>query len=191
MDVNGVEIGKQLHSLAVNSLQRGVECGLFRQFTSVPSACTDTSSYDNFANNFNQHDDNDDDTSLPLLSHIEFLHGNALVERPTRHDNNISTSNSHTVNTSIESLLSRANILFAYSTVFETNTITPYNPQLQAMILAPKWSRTLAQLCPRGCVAITTDRALNPEDGWRFLDRIEVENLDVWGSVGYISVLEK
>jgi hypothetical protein len=32
---------------------------------------------------------------------------------------------------------------------------------------------------------------LDPNDGWKLVDRIEVENPSVWGSVGYISVLEK
>ena len=58
-------------------------------------------------------------------------------------------------------------------------------------MLSPKWSETLALLCPDGCVAVTTDRALDPENGWRLLDRMDGENPSVWGSVGYISKLEK
>ena len=59
------------------------------------------------------------------------------------------------------------------------------------MILSSKWSSTLASTCPEGCVAITTDRALDPDYGWKLLDRMEVENPSVWGSVGYISMLEE
>ena len=59
------------------------------------------------------------------------------------------------------------------------------------MILSPKWSKTLASTCHNRCVGVTTDRALNPDDGWILVDRMDVENPSVWGSTGYISVLEK
>jgi hypothetical protein len=82
--------------------------------------------------------------------------------------------------------------LFAYSTVWETSR---FDPVLGALILSSKWSNTLASACSNGCVAITTDCALDPNDGWKLVevDRIEVENPSVWGSVSvsYISVLEK
>ena len=181
-DVHGVEIGKQLHSLAVKSLQRGVEHGWFEYSTSNSSVASSTFDTDAI------------DTPSSSVSHVQFHNGNALVEDSNSHNNHVDDApspSSNVINNSIQSLLSRANILFAYSTVFETNTITPYNPQLQAMLLSPKWSRTLSRVCPRGCVAITTDRALNPEDGWVLLDRIEVKNPAVWGSVGYISLLAK
>jgi hypothetical protein len=189
-DVHGVEIGKQLHSLAVNSLQRGVGRGWFQQSNS--DHVIDSSS--NGSNINNNDDDYDDDSRTnSSLSQIEFHNSNVLVNDPRTHNNDDDedTSSKQHVTNNIQSILSRTNILFAYSTVFETNSITPFNPQIQAMLLAPKWSRTLAQSCPRGCVAITTDRALNPEDGWELLDRIEVANPAVWGSTGYISVLKK
>jgi hypothetical protein len=84
--------------------------------------------------------------------------------------------------------LSQTNLLFAYSTVWETSR---FDPGLGAMILSSKWSNTLASACSNGCVAITTDRALDPNDGWKLVDSLEVENPSVWGSIGYISVLEK
>ncbi len=43
----------------------------------------------------------------------------------------------------------------------------------------------------RGYVAITTNRALDSKDGWKLLNKIEVENPCIWGSMGYISNLEK
>lgn len=185
-DVHGVEIGKQLHSLAVKSMERGVDHGWFQQSTSDHVIDSDINS------SSNNYDDNRISSSL---SQIEFHNGNALVNDPSTHiyndDDDSSSSKQHVVTNNIQSLLSRTNILFAYSTVFETNSITPFNSQIQAMLLAPKWSRTLAQSCPRGCVAITTDRALNPEDGWELSDRIEVANPAVWGSTGYVSVLKK
>ena len=160
-DFHGVEIGSQLHNLAVSSLQRGADNNLF--------------SFDNAEDS---------------ASKIKFHNGNALlVEDPyfPTQSNDGSSSN----NQSIQSLLAETTLLFAYSTVWETDPSIQFDPDLQAMILSPKWSQTLAELCPNGCVAVTTDRALNPRDGWRFLDKMEVDNPSVWGSVGYISVLEK
>jgi len=120
-------------------------------------------------------------------SSIAFHNGNALLVK----DPYYSHSTSEDTTNSIQSLLSKTDLLFAYSTVWETDPIQPFDPKLGAMVLAPKWSQTLARLCPNGCVAITTDRALNPKDGWRLADRVDVENPSVWGSVGYVSVLEK
>jgi hypothetical protein len=159
-DVHGVEIGTQLHSLAVNSLQRGVDNGWF---TSI---------------------DNESDANG---SQIVFHNGNALpVEDPF-----FQFSQSTDDTPAIQTLLSRTSLLFAYSTVWETDPTQQFHPELGAMILSPKWSQTLASQCQNGCVAITTDRALNPEHGWKLLDRMDVENPSVWGSVGYISVLLK
>ncbi|KAL3794056.1 hypothetical protein HJC23_008944 [Cyclotella cryptica] len=172
-DFHGVEIGSHLHSLAVRSLKRGVENGWF----SFHSTNVDVV----------------DPAAVGARSKIEFHNGNALLvddpyfpsAKDGKHGDNVTTR------TSIQSVLSQATLLFAYSTVWETDPSQPFNPELQAMILSPKWSQALASLCPRGCMAVTTDRALNPQDGWRFLEKMEVENPSVWGSVGYISVLEK
>jgi hypothetical protein len=166
-DFHGVEIGSKLHSLAVNSLERGLDNGWFTN-----AYCEDDS-----------------------RSKIVFHNGNALLVEdpyfPSATEDVESNNNNAATNKSIQSLLSHTTLLFAYSTVWETDIAQPFNPDLQAMILSPKWSQTLASLCPNGCIAVTTDRALNPQDGWRLLDSMEVENPSVWGSVGYISVLEK
>lgn len=177
--VHGVEIGTQLHTLAVNSLKRGVEHGWFEEEESCPTSSDD---------------DNEERTNNN--SRIAFHNGNALlVDDPYYPKNTHGASSSQEADTTtednIQSILSNTNLLFAYSTVYETNKAQPFNPELQAMILSPKWSQTLASVCSEGCVAITTDRALNPKDGWRLVDRMDVENPSVWGSVGYISVLEK
>mmetsp|Transcript_24227 Transcript_24227/g.52258 ORF Transcript_24227/g.52258 Transcript_24227/m.52258 type:complete len:381 (+) Transcript_24227:123-1265(+) len=170
-NVHGVEIGTQLHSLAVNSLHRGVEQGWFEKSTT------------NDGSNSVKEQENHGSGTGSSSQTIAFHNGNALLVDDPYYE--------HANNNNIQSLLSQTNILFAYSTVWETNTLEPFQPELQAMILAPKWSTTLASLCSNGCVAVTTDRALNPEDGWRLVDRMDVENPSVWGSVGYISVLEK
>ena len=132
---------------------------------------------------------------------IAFHNGNALSEedpyfphtRPSSYsDPDVeSSSSSPSSFDSIRSLLSRTDLIFAYSTVWETSKVRPYDPTLGAMVLSSKWSSALASTCRDGCVAITTDRVLDPNDGWKLLDRMEVENPSVWGSVGYISVLEK
>ena len=166
-DFHGVEIGSKLHNLAINSLKRGVDNELFSTIT----------------------------IDKDVTSKIMFHNGNALlVEDPyftTQSTEDINKDDSVALNHSIQSLLSETKLLFAYSTVWETDPTLPFDPDMGAMILSPKWSQTLALLCPNKCVAVTTDRALNPRDGWRLLDRMDVENPSVWGSVGYISILEK
>ena len=156
-NVNGVEIGSKLHSLAVNSLERGINNGWFEE-----------------------KDRNEELSS----SQIAFLNGNALLQT----DDLYFKTDTH-INSNIQYLLSKANILFCYSTVWEAET--DFNPEISAMILHEKWSKSLANACSNGCIGVTTDRALNPMHGWKLVDRIDVENPSVWGSTGYISILEK
>ncbi|KAL9184770.1 hypothetical protein ACHAXT_012740 [Thalassiosira profunda] len=160
-DVYGVEIGTQLHSLAVNSLQRGIERGWFESTTTANSG---------------------------EGSRIGFHNGNALLTEDPYYNQSPSSDATHA---NIRSLLSQTDLLFAYSTVWETNPSRPFDPELGAMVLSPKWSKAFSELCPEGCVAITTDRALDPQDGWRLVDRMDVENPSVWGSTGFVSVLER
>ena len=166
-NVHGVEIGTRLHSLAVNSLQRGVDGGCFSYSNDIIS-------------------DEGSGSGVHPPTVMAFHNGNALpIEDPYY------APSSARSDEEIRTLLSETDLLFAYSTVWETNAAQPFHPEMGAMILSPKWSATLAELCPKGCVAITTDRALDPNDGWKLMDRMDVENPSVWGSVGYISVLEK
>ena len=58
-------------------------------------------------------------------------------------------------------------------------------------MLDAEWSQTLGETCRDGCVAVTTDRALDPRCGWKVCERIDVDNKEVFGSTGYIHVLEK
>jgi len=83
-------------------------------------------------------------------------------------------------------VLGRAHLIFAYCTVFKTNG---FSEELGAMILDRQWSELLANSCRKGCVVITTDRALDPQHGWELLDRLDVDNREVMGSTGYIQVL--
>lgn len=197
-DVHGIEIGTRLHSLAVRSLRRGVDNGWFKY---VDNTMNDTDNAVDGDNKF-------DGCGGRIIS---FHNGNALsMEDPYFANNRTSssTSSDHSDDNrsslsssspptysstfdSIRSLLSHTDLIFAYSTVWETSKIRPYDTNLCAMVLSSKWSRTLASTCKEGCIAITTDRVLDPEDGWKLLDRMEVDNPSLWGSVGYISVLEK
>lgn len=86
-----------------------------------------------------------------------------------------------------ESLLGQCDILFAYSTVW--NTIG-FSEQLGAMIIAEEWSEMLSRVCRPGCIVITTDRALDPAYNWKLVDRLDVENPEVMGTTGFIQILQ-
>lgn len=86
------------------------------------------------------------------------------------------------------SLLSEADIIFSYSTAF---TAKIFSPEVGALLLGPEWSQMLGESCKKGCVAITTDRALDPAFGWELVDQLDVENRDVFGTTGYVQVLKK
>jgi len=85
-------------------------------------------------------------------------------------------------------LLRKADLILMYCTTFPA---TSFSPELGAMILDPMWSDLLKQHCENGCVVITTDRALDPAYGWELVERLDVENDDLFGSVGYIQILRK
>lgn len=80
----------------------------------------------------------------------------------------------------------KVQLIFSYSTVFKTNG---FSQELCAMILDREWSELLANSCQKGCVVITTDRALDPRHGWELLDRLDVDNREVAGSTGFVQVL--
>ena len=84
-----------------------------------------------------------------------------------------------------QSILSEADIIFAYSTVFKSGH---FSPEVGALLLGPEWSQLLGEACRPGCVAITTDRALDPAFGWKLMERLDVDNREVLGSTGFIHV---
>ena len=85
--------------------------------------------------------------------------------------------------------LGNADIIFAYSTVFKAKY---FDPDVGALLLdAEEWSKPLSEACKTGCVAVTTDRALDPRFGWKVVERIDVPNPDVLGTTGFVHVLEK
>ena len=79
-------------------------------------------------------------------------------------------------------------LVFLYSTAFPASG---FSEAWGAMILDQEWSGLLSKACPTGCVVVTTDRALDPNDGWDLVDQLEVENREVMGSTGYIHVLRR
>lgn len=82
--------------------------------------------------------------------------------------------------------LRQADVVFAYSTVWQTSG---FSPQLGAMVMDRSWSELLATSCRPGCVVVTTDRALDPQHGWKLLNQLNVDNREVMGSTGYIQTL--
>jgi hypothetical protein len=86
---------------------------------------------------------------------------------------------------SFPSILGKADLLFAYSTAFSSSH---FSPEVGALLLGPEWSQLLGNACRQGCIAITTDRALDPAYGWKVVDRLDVDNKEVFGSTGFIHV---
>ena len=84
-------------------------------------------------------------------------------------------------------ILSQADVIFCYSTVFDSDG---FNVDIGAMVLSDGWSMLLADSCKPGTVVVTTDRALNPNLGWKLMQCIEVDNASLFGSTGFISIKE-
>lgn len=89
----------------------------------------------------------------------------------------------------LSAVLEDADIVFAYSSAFRVGQ--DWNVELSARVLGPEWSELLATACRPGCVAVTTDRALDPAHGWELVERREVENPEILGSTGFIHLLRK
>lgn len=86
------------------------------------------------------------------------------------------------------SVFRSADLVFAYSTIWPTRG---FSPELRAMIIGSEWSTMLAEHCKEGCICVTTDRALDPADGWMLVERMDVDNPEVMGSTGFVQVLRK
>jgi SAM-dependent methyltransferase len=79
-------------------------------------------------------------------------------------------------------ILKQADIIFCYSTVWDT---AGFSVESGAMVLSSAWMELLRH-CRPGSIVITTDRCLDLSHGWTLLERMEVENREVMGSVGYV-----
>lgn len=127
------------------------------------------------------------DSALRLMEEAMGAAGSDTVASINNgHGNSMSLHLGSVQDCAASTLLSNADIIFAYSTAFSAKN---FSPELSALILDEEWSERLGQTCRPGCVAITTDRALDPNYGWKLLQQVDVENPEVFGSSGYIQVL--
>jgi hypothetical protein len=178
-DIHGIEIAPLLHRGALQRARSLVDLGLFVEdvVDGVDASTGDDgdgtqSVVDDGGGGGRRHDDDDDDGRL-----MPSDRGSFTLHLGSAEDLASETSG----------VLARADIIFAYSTAFAATT---FSPAVGALILDHEWSRLLGECCRPGCVAITTDRALDPTYGWVVKDRIDVDNPEVLGSTGYIHVLE-
>jgi hypothetical protein len=175
-NISGIEIISGLHDRALQLVQTGIEAGLFSSSTTTNT--TDTSN----AGTIIPDNDNDDCNSFSF--HLgSFNENNDLKE---------TTTATATSTTTIQKVLNEADMIFMYSTAFTATQFNP-DPDVCALILDGKeWSQPLSELCQNGCIAITTDKALDPSYGWKIIDRIEnVPNPEVLDSTGFIHILNK
>jgi hypothetical protein len=178
-DIHGIEIASLLHDGAVRLAQTGVEDGIFVldevEVTTTTTTDDDANEYGN--NNTTTTNNNNNDIQ-------QSQSGNKI-----KNDNNRLSFHLGSAAEFGWTILSHADIVFAYSTAF---TAKEFSPQIGALLLDDvEWSEMLYSYCPDGCIVVTTDRALNPKYGWELLNRISVDNPDVWGSIGYIHRLNK
>eukprot|EP00536_Pseudo-nitzschia_multiseries_P004818 jgi/Psemu1/189083/e_gw1.84.75.1 len=117
-----------------------------------------------------------------------FANESAAPERNELPRNALSLRLGSATDTEGKALLETADLVFAYSTVFNAKH---FDPDVGALILdAEEWSKPLGETCKTGCVAVTTDRALDPRFGWKLVQRMDVPNPDVLGTTGFVHVLE-
>lgn len=123
---------------------------------------------------------------------LDFLKAGAKMNLMTTEEPSSCHSNMLTLNCGPaeehKDLLEKADIVFSYSTTFPAKA---FSPEVSALLLDPEWSELLGSTCSAGCVAITTDRALDPAYSWELLDRLDVENPEVYGTTGYIHILRE
>ena len=79
-------------------------------------------------------------------------------------------------------------IFFLIGTVWPTQG---FSVEHGAMLMLAEFSEMLSKSCRSGCIVITTDRILDPKFGWKQMDKIDVPNPDLFGSTGYIQILDK
>jgi hypothetical protein len=86
------------------------------------------------------------------------------------------------------SVLHRADIVFAYSTTWESSG---FSTATSSMLLSEPWQQLFTAACTQGSVVITTDRSLDASSTtaaatWKMLEQVDVDNPEVGGSAGYI-----
>lgn len=172
-DVSGIEIADELHNEAVESLLRASSPGQLQQdqdsgraggwFTPLPDCYTSQVSAENTG------------SSSSSLKHAAVCESTGSTLSLV-----LGSAQEHC------DIISEADIIFAYSTTWETKG---FSEEAGAMVLSDEWDRLLSSTCRDGCVVITTDRALDPSSHgscWNPVGRLDVDNREVFGSVGYI-----
>jgi len=185
-NISGIELIPRLHDGAIQIVQTGIDENIF----SIVSPKINTVSK-NTVNNTNSNS-NSNTVAFHLGSFIDTNNHIDDVDKINDDDDTKRNSDDKMPSrtTRIQMLLKDADILFMYSTAFSSSH---FDPGVGALILDDdEWSKPLSMLCHNGCVAITTDKALNPRYGWILVDRIDdVPNPEVYGTTGYIHVLNK
>ena len=172
-DVHGIEISSVLHDKAVEVSEKAVEDKLLVKDNEADYTTTELSS----------------STSPSLSSNLSLYLGSALqFTVDDGDDKGKNTYRDAISNNTIRSVLSSADLMFLYSTAFPAKN---FDPEIGALVLDPQWSYSLSKSCRNGIVAVTTDRALDPFYGWELIEKIDVDNPEVFGSSGYISILRK
>ncbi len=157
--IHGIEISRELHEIGQRALEIGAREGFFTKI-GTQSIEEDTNADVHADTNSNSNvvdDDHKPSVNLHLGPADDFEH-----------------------------ILHQADIIFSYSTVFDTKG---FNEEMGAMILSDEWSKMLAEKCKKGCVIVTTDRALDPQFGWKLCGSMEVDNPKLFGTTGYVSIL--
>ncbi len=202
--MHGIDIGMRSHSLVDRLFQQGMYRGWFK-YKGIAVIDNAANSNDNMNNKCNHAMEGDEEASCGRRGGgvIAFHNRNMLlVDDPyfaytlrslsSSASCSNSLSSSSTLFDSIGLLLLCTDFIFAYLIAWEMANVQLYDPELGAMLLSSKWLSMLALTCMGGGhVAITTNRALDPGNGWKLLDMMEVKNPCVWGSVGYIFILEE
>jgi hypothetical protein len=166
--VHGIEIAPSFHQEGLRAVQQAVDLGYLRSSSPLKDEMSATST------SFSVEDDASTIAASPSTSLQSPLSSRLSLHLGPAAD--------------FAELLQSADIVFCYSTAFESSH---FSESAAALILAREWSDLLRRNCKqKPCICITTDKALDPRLGWKILDRINVPNPEVFESTGYIQGLE-
>jgi hypothetical protein len=155
--VHGIEVSNAFHRQALQAQQKAVDLG----WLSVVMSNEETDD-----------DDDEDSTHHPREQQKQQMYSSRLVLH-------------HGLVEDFPQVLAQSHVIFCYSTAF--TTCSSFRPDIGAMILSPMWTNLLTKHCQSNCIVITTDRALDPDAGWKLLRRIDhVPNPEVMDSTVFI-----
>jgi hypothetical protein len=163
-NVHGIEQSASLHLEALHALQR-------------------TAVHDSFFVQPHQHESADSSTLFPEKIFSPLSSCNSHSSELTLH---------HGPASLFSSLLHSADLIFSYSTAFESSG---FSKAATALILSQEWNDLLSPPCSTNAATnhestslwcITTDKALDSRKGWEIVDRVDVDNPEVIESTGFI-----